>query len=396
MFYVRTAWKNVRRYRYKSILTLLICAAAVILLDVYIGSLEKSREQLFDLRDKIPVEGIIMNLSGGREAGLFIKESYYEAVMNSSMVKEPKFTLQLLGQTGEEEVAVMAANTWRAVPGLRAEDLPVPDTFFASSENECLVTEAFLKDTQLKEGDAFSLPLQYYELNKENHLETYAKPLGETEFRIAGVIRPEGEEKEYFPEILLPMETARGIYHSKEIPFYVDSGSFLVKDPRELNALKEEMDEAGFMELVPAAQPALEGYALILHDEKFIRATGSLEDGYQTMRLFFPAVCLVLAGAGFIAVYLLTGSRRQEYAVMRSMGVGRRGCLAIYLLEYGTVEALGGFAGSAAAMVFVTGLTVGKMISCFLLFYLCFFAGTVVSFLMLGRISVMRALAKAD
>ena len=156
------------------------------------------------------------------------------------------------------------------------------------------------------------------------------------------------------------------------------------------------MDEAGFMELVPAAQPALEGYALILHDEKFIRATGSLEDGYQTMRLFFPAVCLVLAWAGFIAVYLLTGSRRQEYAVMRSMGVGRRGCLAIYLLEYGTVEALGGFAGSAAAMVFVTGLTVGKMVSCFLLFYLCFFAGTVVSFLMLGRISVMRALAKAD
>lgn len=396
MFYLRTAWKNVRRYRYKSMLTLLICMAAVMLLDIYRGSLKKSREQLYGLCDKIPVEGVIMNLSGGREAGLFIKEAYYDAVMNSARVKEPKFTLQLLGKIEEEEFAVMAANSWRAVPGLHEEDFPDMDTFFGSEENECLVTEAFLEDRQLQEGDTFLLPLWYYELNKETHLEIYAKPFDEMELRIAGVIKAEGEEKSYLPEVLLPIETVRGIYHSKEIPFYVDSGSFLVKNPRELNALKKEMKEAGFMELVPAAQPALEGYALILQDEKFIRATGNLEDGYQTMRLFFPAVCVVLGAAGFIAVYLLTGSRRQEYAVMRSLGIGKRGCLTIYLLEYGSVEMAGGFAGSLLSAVVTAGLTAGEIISCFLLFYLCFFAGTVVSFLMMGKISVMRALAKAD
>lgn len=396
MFYLRTAWKNARRYWYKSMLTLLICMAAVMLLDIYMGSLKKSRDQLDSLCDKIPVEGVIMNLSGGREAGLFIKEAYYDAVMNSVRVKEPKFTLQLLGKNKEEEFAVMAANSWRAVPGLHEGDFPDMDTFFGSEENECLVTEAFLEDRQLQEGDTFLLPLWYYELNKETHVEIHAKPLDEMELRITGVIKPQGEEETYLPEVLLPIETVRGIYHSKEIPFYVDSGSFLVKDPRELNALKEEMKEAGFMELVPAAQPALEGYALILQDEKFIRAAGSLEDGYQAMRLFFPAVCMVLGAAGFIAVYLLTGSRRQEYAVMRSLGVGQRGCFGIYILEYGTIEMAGGFAGSLLSAVIAAGLTGREIISCFLLFYLCFFAGTVISFLMMGRISVMKALAKAD
>lgn len=409
MFGVRTAFRNIRRYRYKSILNLLICIVGILFLDVYAGNLIRSKEQIHNLADKIPVEGTITNLQGSREAGLFIKEAYYDGVMKSNRVEEPKFTLQMIGRLGEAECAVMAVNSFHAIAGVKEEMIALgaeekAEEFFASDRKECLVTPAFLEEHGMAVGDTLTMDMEYYQLQRETHVDMIATPLERVAYRIAGTIEDTfqadlGEVSAgsmyMIPEIIIPMETARDSFRAQNVPFYVDSGSFYVKNPLELDALKAEMKEVDFMEIVPAAQYAIEGYALLLRDETFIRAYGSLGEGYQMVRMFLPIICIVLAGAGFITSYLLTGSRRQEYAAMRSLGVTQKGCLVSYLIEHGVTELAGGLAGSAAA-IWITGLDPIWSVVCFAAFFLCFFAGTFVSIIMLGKMSVMEVLTKTD
>lgn len=402
MFYVRTAWRNLCRYRVKTMLHIGICMAVVLFLHVYGGSLEKAGEQLAAMQEKIPVEASVVNLAGGMESGLFIKEALYEGVMKSDKAAEPKFTLQLITMWDGMEKAVLVVNTWKAVPGASEKmfrmETGTPDAFFGGSEKQCLVTEAFLEENQLKTGDEIPLELLCYRLSDKDYYSLYAEPLETLTCRIVGTVTVEeavDAETIRLPEILLPMETVRESFRRQEKEFFTDSGAFYVKNLLELNAFKKEMKDIGFLEILPKANPAKQGNALVVKDETFIRAAGSSEEGYRMMRSFLPVAAVVLASAGFIISYLLTGGRRQEYAVMRSLGMEKKACTAVYLVEHGAAQITGGILGSVAA-VLLDGTDVVRLVLCFGAFLVCFFAGTLAALLALGKISVMEILTKAE
>lgn len=401
MFYMRSALANIWRYRHKSVLNILICILAVLFLNLYVGNLSKSREQLESLPEKIPVEATITNLQGGRESGIFIKEAYYEGVMKASEVKEPRFTLSVIGRMDTAECSVLAANTWKAITGIDDKmlhfDTGDAEAFFSSNAKECLVRADFMEEHQLKAGDTITLDLQYFEL--VDHMDIYAHPLECVDLTIVGTLEEAAtagsSEQAALPEVIVPMEMLRESYHNQGVKFFVDSGAFYVKNPLKLNDFKKEMKEIGFMEVVSQAQPALEGHALVVRDETFIKASGSLEEGYRAMKNFLPVICIVLAGTGFITAYLLTNGRRQEYATMRSLGVAKRACTGIYLLEQGVSELVGGTLGTALSVWIVRMKFLWSVIG-FTAFFFCFLAGTFVAVIMLGRTSVMEVLSKAD
>lgn len=402
MFYLKTAFGNLRRYKYRTLLSILICAVVVLFLNVYMGDLQKSREQLYGLPEKIPVQASVMNLAGGMESGLFIKEEFYDGVMSSKRVEEPKFTLQLVGIQDGEEQAVLAVNTWKAVPGAVEKMFALQggtlDTFFAGDERKCLVTEGFMEEKQLAVGDEITLDLQCYRLDEEDHFSIYTEPLETVSYKIAGTIaeeKREDAENMPFPGIIIPMETARESYRSQGQKFFVDSGQFYVKNPLELNAFKKEMKKIGFMETLPQAEISKGGYALLVRDETFIRAAGSIEEGYKMLKGVLPVVLIVLAGAGFITSYLLTGGRKQEYAVMRSLGMNKKECLFTYIVEQGTAEIAGGVIGSVVAIGMIDA-DIKWMLVCLGVFLICFLTGTAAALYNLGRVSVMEVLTKAE
>ena len=193
MFYVRSAFANIWRYRHKSVLNILICILTVLLLNLYLGNLSKSREQLESLPEKIPVEATITNLQGGRESGIFIKEAYYEGVMKAKEVKEPRFTLSVIGGMNGAECSVHAANTWKAITGIHDRMLHFSagdaESFFSSDAKECLVRTDFMEEHQLKAGDKITLDLQYFEL--VDHVDIYARPLERVDLTITGTLEEE-------------------------------------------------------------------------------------------------------------------------------------------------------------------------------------------------------------
>lgn len=400
MFYISTAFRNIRRYKYKSLLAIFIGIVAVMFLNTYTGNLKRSREQLYSLEDKMLVEASVSNLTGGQESGIFIREERYENVLKSGRIKEPRFTVQLTGSREGQDYSILAANTRKAVPGLKKDSISFiqgdEDAFFSSDKKECLAAEKFLKENQLKPGDEITLDVQYFELKE--HTDIFARPLETATYKIIGSVKEKGEEDTenmLTTDIILPIETIRESYHKCGIEFFADSGRFYVKNPLKLNEFKEEMKKIGFMELSPKADYALDGNALVVRDEAFIRASGSLREGYQVMEKFLPVIALILAGAGFISAYLLINGRRQEFATMRSLGMPKRGCMLVYLIEYGTTEFAGGVIGTALSCSFA-GLEAGWLAVDFMAFYLCFLAGTAAAAATLGKVSVMEVLAKAD
>lgn len=403
MFYMRIVIKNIRLYKWKTFLHVLICILIVLFLNLYVGNLEHNKNQLESLGDKIPVEAVITNLAGGRESGIFIKESFYEGIMQSGSVKEVRFTLQLIDVAEDGENDVLGVNTWKAIPGIDKERIFLKDEmdvdeFFASNDKKCIITHSFLEANGFELGNNVEMHLYYYELNKEDHYSIFTKPLEKVNYEIIGVLDDttlSETQQKHLPQIIIPIESARKSFNNKNIDFYVNSGMFTVDNPLKLNEFKEEMENMGFMELLPGAMNALEGYALIVKDETFIRASSSMEEGYNVMKKFFPIVAIISACSGFITSYLLTTGRRQEYAVMRSLGMSQKACFLTYLTEMGLVQLAGGFLGSIAAILSID-ISIVWVLICFITFFSCFISGSIVAIFMLGKVSVMNILTKAD
>ena len=363
MFYIRMALTGFWRYRIRTALHFMICILSVLFLGIYTGNLDDTTARLEELAKKVPVRATVINLAGGRESGLFIKEPLYDGVMASPYVSEPDFTLELLGAKGKNEYTVLAQTSLKGY-----EDL------FSSNEKKCVVTPDFLKDQKLKEGDTLKLDLKYYKLDAESHLSSFILPLETVSYQIAGIA--EGENSA--AQIMIPMETARESYRNQDIPFFVSSGTFRVKNPLELNGFKKEMDAVGFLEIIPQSKPALEGYALTVKDETFIRAAGSIRESRKVLKIFFPAICAALLGAGLITSYLLALGRRQEYVTRRMLGMPCPDCIAVYLTEQGLTELLGGAAGCALSSL-LTNAGIDRALTCGAVFFLCYFTATLLT-----------------
>lgn len=361
MFYIRIVSVSFWRQRARTLLHLMIYTATVIFLGIYTGNLEGNRSQLQHLAEKVPVEATVINLSGGRESGLFIKESLFDGVMNSKHVQDPLFTLQLTAADKEQDFTILAMTSLNGYEKL-----------FCTSEKACVITSELSESLKLKEGDTMTLDLQYYKLDTDTHLSWQILPLERVSYKIAGITDTDTAPA----EIMIPMETARDSYLNQGVRFFVSSGSFRVKDPLKLNAFKREMDAIGFLEVIPQAQSALEGYSLTVKDETFIRASKSISKGYRTMRLFFPAICAGLAGAGIVTAYLLGAGRQEEYRLRRLLGMPHTDCLAVYLAEQGVTELIGGMTGGILS-VLATGTSIRLAAVCFGIFFFFFFAGSI-------------------
>ncbi len=363
MFYIRMALTGFWRYRVRTALHLFICILSVLFLGVYMGNLDDTDTRLKELSKKVPVRATVINLAGGRESGLFIKESLYDGVMASPYVSEPDFTLEILGVKGKNEYTVLAQTSLKGY-----EDL------FRSNEKKCVVTPDFLKEQKLKEGDTLSLDLKYYKLDTESHLSSFILPLETVSYQIAGVA--EGENSA--AQIMVPIETARESYRNQDIPFFASSGTFRVKEPLSLNAFKKEMDAVGFLEIIPQSKPALEGYALTVKDETFIRAAASIQESRKVLKTFFPAICAALLGAGLITSYLLGLGRRPEYVTRRMLGMPHADCMTVYLTEQGLTE-LSGAAAGCALIPLLTNADTSRALICSAITLLCYFTATLLT-----------------
>ncbi len=405
MFYIRSALTNIRRYKSKSILNLLICIMLVMLLNLFLGSLQSNKQQLEDMSKAVSIFAQISNLNGSLQTGLVIREPVIDGILQSEYISKPSITVVLSAGEGDlqekdlrSHKTMDAAGITRieAVSGLTEEDVTLmPDTsldILQSDKPVCILEEGILSQKNWKIGQTIKLSL-YYDYRDYNY-QYITQKLTTDEFLIAGSVM--SKDGIAIPQILVPFAWAKKTFHQENITFLANSLSFYLKDPLQLNKFKKEMhDELNLLEIIPASDFAYAGNALAVSDETFILSASRVQDNIRMLGSFLPFVLIIVILIGYITSYLLIQNRKGQYATMRSLGVSSRMCLITLLLESILIELAGGAIGIIVSVLFIEHNVIIPILT-FAVFFFCYICGTSAALYQLGKVSVMKALAQKD
>lgn len=408
-FFIRQTTRNIVRHGKKSILHILIGVFIVLVLDIYAGNMDSTGSELAKLPERIPVFARISNLNGSMRECLAIREDRVMGVRESAYVKDPVFTVRLkfgFGSFTLEDYRENLNHYGRGMNapaetfGLSREQITfldgVDESVLETSQKVCLMEEGLMKERELRPGDDVMLTIYHYRCALEGN-EVFIEPLVTDTYRIVGSMQTEDYLGEWMPpEMVLPLDCVREAYHSQGIDFFADSGSFVVREPFQLNALKEQMyNKVKFLPVITRAEYRYDGNALTIMDEAFIRSAETLTKNLALLRGMLPFVVAIIVFIGYLCSYLSLQSRQEEYALMRSLGAGRGRSFLLLFGETVLLAALSCVAGSLGA-VSLFGTAAGVLALSDALFFLAFLLGTAVALFSLHRLSVVQALTKDD
>jgi hypothetical protein len=416
MFTFSNALKNIRRHLRKSVLYFLICVIAVLTLQIYMAGIERTEKQLLQLPDAMPISATVASLDGARFEGLQIPEKAVNGLQLSSHVRDLHLTVLIRGGIGNrapgglgsltpEETktyyanwGVLGANTMEAAGGFEPSNIAWlpgygPD-FLNGDEAVCLIDKNLMETHSLSLGDNVPVDLHYYRYGNRGEI-TY-EPLEPVELRIVGAVDMGGAAQ----RVVVPFEYVRTVFHGQDIAFPAGAASFYVRDPLALNDFKAEMKTLNLSQVSSSAGIAIavlanQGTALMVNDAAFISSATRLQESLSLLRGFLPVLAVVLAAIGYFVAYLMIQNRREEYALLRLLGMSRRESMGLYFTEIALLTLSGSLVGVLISLASGVGsFSVGAWV--FLLFSLCFILGSIIALIRLGRTNVMLALAQAD
>lgn len=398
---------KIGRHKVKSILTILMDMLVVFLLHTYLSNIANNEQQLSMLPEAIPVNAYITTADGSRQSGIFIKDDLVQGLLDSVYVDELKMDVRLKagidrvipGQWNTLNLYLEGVNRIEA-SGLIKESDVVWNTgedasFLQGAEAKCIVSQKLFDRKGWKLGDKVTLCQWYYYREDEGSPELFANPLRTVEYEIAGYVDMTGAWNDQFvvpPDVIVPFHAVRNVYAQEQIPFFANSASFQVADALCLNAFKQEMKDLGFQSVSPTVpDDSINGVALNVNDAAFISTAEHLRQVIDTVRAFFPFLILLIVGVGYLITLLLLQSRKNEMALLRSIGLNRRKCFRVFFLDQLTLVITGVVAGSVFS-VLIQGNYGGSSVLAGGLVGICYMAGNSLALWKLLDVSVMEAL----
>lgn len=165
---------------------------------------------------------------------------------------------------------------------------------------------------------------------------------------------------------------------------------FTLKSAYELENLRNWLAEQEYSQVGVINQNRI---TVLLWDESFVDAVGSLGRYISFSRILFPVLFLVVGLLGFIISWLMVSSRRMELAVMRGLGASPGHAFAAFFLEQAALCLAGCLAGVLAMALLYPGSAVWLAGAGFLA---CYLAGCALSVLTAGRTNLMRLLSERE
>lgn len=378
MFYLHMVLCNLKRNKWKGISTVSICIFVFILLDLYLTYIYNCRIQLNELPNINPIYCSVSNLDGSYQVGIEISEDLIKNLETSTKIKDSAFSVRMIAGIGDFPIEdwkeklnlnVAGANSITAVSGISLDDIHMEEdvvNFFTSSNPTCIINKSIMEKNQLRIGDTVTLNLYYQYYDEKEYLH-YA-PLELLSLEIIGTMDLFNTNTlQLPPDILIPFETVREVFHQNKIYFYADSASFYVADPLQLNAFKDEMKSFGFLESVPTAELSYDGIALTVRDTTFRTLASQLRQSIDALEGFFPFISTIVIFIGYITSFLLLNSLEQFFLII-----------------------LGAFIGGGTANLILKGTL--EVVTTGNIFLFSYFLGCMVALWRIGKTSVIEAL----
>lgn len=403
---------NIFKHKMKSFFAALISFLIILFLFVYLGGLIGNKDELDNLSYTLPVEAEIVNANGSRNNDLNISPGKVQKLERTNMIKDVvkitnHYVDESLTEYNEGELAgqhfetkLFTSNTFDGFTYIEKESIELSEgytaDFLESKEAICILEKNHMTQNNLKVGDEYSVNL--YRRKYDDYLIMYEMNyVNKCTMKIIGSFQIDSDMARGVttPIAVAPIAYIRQVYKETDAPYHINSMSFFLNDALEINKFKKEIEEIGFVPRNPQGGYDIVGTSVVTYDESFIKTEKQLRENINLMEIFAPLVFLVVAFIGFLASYLLMQSRKNEFAIMRSLGKSKKGVFAAAFLESLLLSVMGGIIGSVAGFYIldISIFTILLILSIFIVLYLM---GTIVALILIGRFSVMEILAKAD
>ncbi len=402
---------KIGRHKVKGALTILMDMLVVLLLHTYLSGIANNQEQLVRLPELLPIHAFLTSADGSRQAGLFIREEVVDGLQASGYVKELELTVRMeaglgalsAGSGQKPDLYLEGVNCLEALGGIEEADVVwntgEDGTFLTGAEAKCIVSEELFEKYGWKLGETITLGQYYYGREDEKYAWTYTAPLETADYEIVGYtdLKNAGlDTYMVFPDIVLPFGTVWETFHRQELPFFADSASFDVANALELNEFKQEMKDLSLRNVSLMSEDySLNGVALSLNDAMFINTATHLRRVIDAVRAFFPFLLILIVCVGYLVTLLLLQSRRNEMALLRSLGLGRWRCFRIFFTEQLILVVTGVVAGSVLS-VLIQGNYGGSSVLTGCLVGVFYLLGNSLALWKLMQVSVMEALFQTE
>lgn len=168
--------------------------------------------------------------------------------------------------------------------------------------------------------------------------------------------------------------------------------SFTLKNLRDLNTFKDKLTEMGFSTVGKISRVRT---FMVIDDQVFMDSVNNLMRHIDYMNILYIAIYAISIGIGFIVSYLLTKTRKPEFAIMRSMGTSKGKTFTAFFIEqmllciFGVLLAVAGstfFYGSLSELQFYSVLG----------YFGCYIVGIAIAIIAMNKTNVLQILTARE
>jgi len=398
VFYVKHFVRRLGREGVRSFSIPLVALVFVVLINLLGAVRAQLQEQYDDVMDNLPIVARISDLSGTNVDNLFLRYrildlftdpdvplSLYAYTDNLSLRRSLVITdIEGMGSEGIiEDADVLAGEAGQESASIHIIGITDVVGLYPLTENSDFniyyfdgFDESFFADVEPNFVVSESL-LPYVEDNlinvsfRSNNPQVTAAALIDTidsTLNIVGVVSGVDNHVVLGPFWAV---TEMGM-ESDGRPYYSELLSMTVANNHRLSRFKSVASQT-FTRVRPVA--SARQFAMNIYDSDFFETIESLRQNIILVDVATPFIFTIAVAVGFLTATLLTRQRLSEYAIMRSMGVRRRGIFLAALFEQAFLSLVGAVIGIVlvsftvhytsfdGAAVFLLCYVVGAMLS---------------------------------
>lgn len=380
---------NITRAPARSILIACVSALIVCGMALYLRNIQVTEDALDDLARQMPVTVRVTNRDGYLHEGLRIRANDVDYLLESG-VRDPVYTVTEF--TAEPIGSIYGTNTLDSLNGLSGSDFTFlegwDESFPDSGKPMIALREDIARKNGWQLGDKFRLEFSVPDVDAD----TIKKVGG---YSVTLIATYPGERDTV--KAVISADWLRNIA-GLSIPdnmFMYSSFSAVIEKPRELNAYKDKLGRNGFRERSAVADPGIEGDALSVEDEMYIKTSGELRESLDLFRAFllpfFGLVTSIMAMVTFLAMR----SSRRQIAIASSLGrqklrnAAAHFCSSVLVQLTGCLLAMLTMSLTLDLLPRQAGVTIAA-------FSLCAMGGTALALVFLFRFDTLTLLTKEE
>ena len=169
-----------------------------------------------------------------------------------------------------------------------------------------------------------------------------------------------------------------------------DSLSFILRDNSRLDEFK---DVASNYFVERSISPGLGRYSLTIHDQQYNAMLYSIDRNIKMLQTVLPLLNILTIGIGFFVSYVFIRNRKHEFALMASLGTGKKKVFLLVFFELALLIITGITLGTVFYMMIENQSAIENVLVNFV-FFLCFMVGAAVAIVRILSTNVISMLSR--